>query len=71
MADRVIYDKILEEDMFPHLLALNPPNLVEIHPKQNLLRIFFGEPLEIFFFCKFFPAFFLVVGVLPGMARKV
>ena len=46
MADRVMYDKILEEDMFPHLLALNPPNLVEIHPKQNLLRIFFGEPLE-------------------------
>jgi len=41
MADRVMYDKMLEGDMFPHLLALNPPNLVEIHPKQNLLRIFF------------------------------
>ena len=40
MADRVKYDKMLEEDMFPHLLALNPPNLVEIQPKQNLLRIF-------------------------------
>ena len=30
MADRVMYDKMLEEDMFPHLLPLNPPNLVEI-----------------------------------------
>ena len=40
MADRVMYDKMFEEDMFPHLLALNPPNLVEIQPKQNLLRIF-------------------------------
>ena len=40
MANRVMYDKMLEEDMFPHLLALNPPNLVEIQPKQNLLRIF-------------------------------
>ena len=30
MADRVMYDKMLEEDMFPHLLALNPPILVEI-----------------------------------------
>ena len=35
MADRVMYDKMLERDMFPHLLALNSPNLVEIHPKQN------------------------------------
>ena len=41
MADRVMYDKMLEEDMFPHLLALNSPNLVEKQPKQNLLRIFF------------------------------
>ena len=41
MADRVMYDKMLEEDMFAHLLALNPPNLVEIQPKQNFLRIFF------------------------------
>ena len=33
----VMYDEMLEKDMFRHLLALNPPNLVEIQPKQNLL----------------------------------
>ena len=72
MADRLMYDKMLEEDMFSHLLALNPPNLAEIHPKQNLLRIFFGGPLEKnFFFVNSSQHFFFVVGVLPGMARKV
>ena len=35
MADIVMYDKMFEGDMFSHLLALNSPNLVEIHPKQN------------------------------------
>ena len=40
MADRVKYDKMLEEEMFPHLLTLNPPNLVKIHRKLNLLQIF-------------------------------
>ena len=67
MADRVMYDKMLEGDMFPHLLTLNPPNLVEIHPKQKKLRIFI-ENLSEKKISKFFLAFlfffvFFVVGV--------
>lgn len=37
MADRVMYDKKLEDDLFPYLLASIPPNLVEIHPVINIL----------------------------------
>ena len=50
--------------MFPHLLALNPPNLVEIHLKQNQLRIFIWNLLKTKF-SKFFLFFFslVVVGV--------
>lgn len=64
MADRVMYDKMLEGDMFPPPLPLNPPNLVEIHPKQNKLRIFI-ENLSGKKISKFFLAFlfFFVVGV--------
>ena len=31
MANSVGYEKILEEEMFPHLLTCNLPNLVEIN----------------------------------------
>ena len=43
MAERVKYDKMLEEEMFPRLLTLNPPNLVKIFPKLNLLQIFIED----------------------------
>ena len=35
MANRVGYEQMLEEEMFPHHLIWNCPNLVEIEQKQN------------------------------------
>ena len=35
MANRVGYEKLEEEEMFPHLLTWNFPNLEEIKQTQN------------------------------------
>ena len=35
MANRVGYEQMLEEEMFPHCLTWNCPNLVEIEQTQN------------------------------------
>ena len=46
MANSVGYEKMLEEEMFPHLLTSNFPNLVEKKQTQNLLQFFIEKPLE-------------------------
>ena len=69
MVNRVGYEKMQEEKMFPQLLTWTHPNLVEIKHTENELQIFIEKPLEkkkrymknlpgIFFFF-----FFFVVGV--------
>ena len=46
MADRVGYEKMLEEEMFPHLLTCNFLNLVEIKQIQNYLQFFIEKPYK-------------------------
>ena len=36
---------MFKTEMFPHLMTLNPPNLVEIEQKQNKLQISIDNPL--------------------------
>ena len=44
MANSVGYEKMLEEEMFLHLLTSNFPNLVEKKQTQNLLQFFIENP---------------------------
>ena len=46
MANRVGYEKMFKEEMFPHLLTCNFPNLVQKKQTQNLLQFFIEKPLE-------------------------
>lgn len=54
---------MLAEEMFPHLLTSNYPDLVEIKQTQNKLQILIEKPLEKKFMNNLPGIFFFVVGV--------